>query len=106
MAPIRYPLFYPYANFGLGYNLLIINARMENESYGEATFQDWGMTYGVGFEIRPFKFIGLSIEWNHRVLNYELMDIDNIVSRRFKDADISKMNLTGNNVGLSLNLYY
>ncbi len=106
MAPIRYPLFYPYANFGLGYNLLIVNARMEGKSYGEATFQNWGVIYGVGFEIRPFKFIGLAIEWNHRVLNYELMDIDNTFINRFDDAGITQMNLTGNNIGMSLNLYY
>ncbi|MFH1213474.1 MAG: PEGA domain-containing protein, partial [Candidatus Neomarinimicrobiota bacterium] len=106
IAPIRYPLFYPYFNVGIGYNILIVDAVEDNKSMGSPIFQNWGLMYGIGVEIRPFKFIGLALEWNHRSMDYKLMDVDNNATVRFHDARITKMDLTGNNVGLSLNLYY
>jgi len=106
LAPIRYPLFYPYFNVGLGYNVLILDAVNDNTSMGSPIFQDWGLIYGAGVEVRPFKFIGIALEWDHRVMKYKLMDIDNNATERFKDDDITSMDLSGNNVGLSINLYY
>jgi TolB-like protein len=106
IAPIRYPLFYPYLDIGLGYNVLIIDGVEDNKSMGSPIFQNWGLIYGVGVEIRPFKFIGISLEWDHRVLNYRLMNVDNQVTERFKNADVTEMDLSGKNIGLSINIYY
>jgi hypothetical protein len=39
-------------------------------------------------------------------MKYKLMNIENKATQRFKDASISQMDLSGNTVGLSLNLYY
>jgi len=106
IAPIRYPLFYPYFNVGIGYNVLILDAVEDNKSMGSTIFQDWGLMYGVGIEVRPFKFIGLALEWDHRAMDFRLMNIDNNATDRFKNARVNEMDLSGNNIGLSLNLYY
>ncbi len=104
-APIRYPLFYPYFNIGLGYNLLVIQTHQGDKSFGGPLYQAWGMTYGGGLEIRPFKAIGFAVEWLHRRMDLELMDVDKVTDR-FKHAGLTKIPLGGNNVGVSLNLYY
>jgi len=106
LAPIRFPLFYPYFNVGFGYDVLIIDAVEDNELFNGPIFHSWGLMYGVGAELRPFKFLGLAFDWNHCSMNYKLMNVDNKATQRFKDADISQMDLAGNNIGLSLNLYY
>lgn len=106
LAPIRFPLFYPFCNVGFGYDVLIIDAVEDNKSMGSPIFHSWGLMYGVGAELRLFKFIGLACDWNHYNMKYKLMNIENKATQRFKDASISQMDLSGNTVGLSLNLYY
>lgn len=109
IAPIRYPLFYPYFDVGFGYNLLIMNLYREEESLGGPMYQSWGFIYGIGFEIRPIRFFGLSLEWNRKNADMQLMDMDKVTDR-FKDSsvnhDLDRINLTGNRIGLALNFYY
>ncbi len=105
LAPIRYPLFYPYFNIGFGYNLLFMTAYEDERSLGGPIYQSWGFVYGIGFEVRPLKPIGVSIEWNRRNMDMELMDIDKITDN-FKKYELDKIDLTGNNLGVSINLYY
>jgi hypothetical protein len=105
ISPINYPLFYPIFNIGFGYNLLFLNAHRENKSLGGPVYHSWGFTYGVGFEIRILKPIGISAEWNRRNMNMELIDIDQITDN-FDNNGLGKLNITGNNIGFSINLYY
>lgn len=104
-APIRYPLFYPYVDVGFGYNLLFMNAYYNEKSLGGPMYQSWGFIYGIGFEIRPIRFFGVSIEWNRKNLDMRLMDIDEVTDN-FKEYDLTKIDLTGNRVGVALNFYY
>ncbi|MBU4443835.1 PEGA domain-containing protein [bacterium] len=104
-APIRYPLFYPYIDVGFGYNLLFMNAYYNEKSLGGPMYQSWGFIYGIGFEIRPIRFFGVSIEWNRKNLDMRLMDIDEVTDN-FKEYDLTKIDLTGNRVGVALNFYY
>ena len=109
IAPIRYPLFYPYFDFGFGYNLLIMNLYHEEISLGGPMYQSWGFIYGIGFEIRPIRFFGLSLEWSRKNADMQLMDMDKVTDR-FKESsvnhDLDRINLTGNRIGLALNFYY
>ena len=105
LAPIRYPLFYPYFNIGFGYNLLFMTAYEDEKSLGGPIYQSWGFVYGIGFEVRPLRPIGVSIEWNRRNMDMELMDIDKITDN-FRKYKLDKVDLTGNNLGVSINLYY
>lgn len=105
ISPINYPLFYPFFNIGFGYNLLFLNAYEENKSLGGPIYHSWGFTYGVGFEVRVFKPIGISVEWNRRNMNMELIDIDQVTDN-FDDNGLGKLNMRGNNIGFSINLYY
>jgi hypothetical protein len=104
-APIRYPLFYPYVDVGFGYNLLFMNAYYNEKSLGGPMYQSWGLIYGIGFEIRPIRFFGVSIEWNRKNLDMRLMDIDEVTDN-FKEYDLDKIDLTVNRVGVALNFYY
>lgn len=111
IAPIRYPLFYPYFDVGFGYNLLIMNLYEDEKSLGGPMYQSWGFTYGIGFEIRPIRYFGLSLEWSRKNSDMQLMDVDEVTDR-FKDfntsddLELDKVNLTGNRIGVSLNFYY
>jgi len=104
-APIRYPLFYPYVDVGFGYNLLFMNAYYNEKSLGGPLYQSWGFIYGIGFEIRPIRFFGVSIEWNRKNLDMRLMDMDEVTDN-FKEYDLKNIDLTGNRVGVALNFYY
>ncbi|MGC9364845.1 MAG: PEGA domain-containing protein [Fidelibacterota bacterium] len=109
IAPIRYPLFYPYFDVGFGYNLLLMNLYRDEESLGGPIYQSWGFIYGIGFEIRPIRFFGLSLEWNRKNADMQLMDMDKVTDR-FQaasiDRNLERINLTGNRIGLALNFYY
>jgi len=111
IAPIRYPLFYPYFDVGFGYNLLIMNLYNDEESLGGPMYQSWGFIYGIGFEIKPIRYFGVSLEWSRKNSDMQIMDVDEI-SDRFKDFSTSddlkldEINLTGNRIGVSLNFYY
>ena len=105
IAPIRYPLFYPFFDVGFGYNLLIMNAYNDEESLGGPMYQSWGFIYGIGFEIRPIKLFGVALEWNRKNLDMQLMDVDEI-SDKFKDYELDTINMTGNRICISLNFYY
>jgi len=104
-APISYPFFYPYVNVGFGYNLLIMTAYRNEHSIGGPVYQSWGFMYGAGVEIRPFRFFGVAVEWNRKNMNMSLLDIDRVTDY-FKTNNLGEIDLTGNNVSLSLNLYY
>lgn len=104
-APIRSLLFYPYVDVGFGYNLLFMNAYYNEKSLGGPLYQSWGFIYGIGFEIRPIRFFGVSIEWNRKNLDMRLMDIDEVTDN-FKECGLDKIDLTGNRVGVALNFYY
>jgi len=104
-APVRYPLFYPYFDVGFGYNLLFMNAYYNEKSLGGPLYQSWGFIYGIGFEIRPIRFFGVSIEWSRKNLDMRLMDIDEVTDN-FEEYDLDKIDLTGNRVGVALNFYY
>ena len=103
--PIRYILFYPYLTLGLGYNVLALQAFHGDEAIGGPSYHSWGLIYGVGFEVRPIKPIGVAIEMNRRVMEMELMEIGRL-KRNYESQQLDKIRLTGNNLGLSLNLYY
>lgn len=105
LAPIRYILFYPYFNIGIGYNVFFMTAYENDESIGGPVYQSWGLVYGAGFEVKPFKFIGFSIELNRRNMHFELMDTGEVTDN-FKQHGLGNINLTGNNLGLSLYLYF
>ncbi|MCK4448710.1 MAG: PEGA domain-containing protein, partial [Candidatus Marinimicrobia bacterium] len=105
LAPIRYPLFYPYFNIGFGYNLLFMTAYEDEKSLGGPIYHSWGLIYGIGFEVRLLKPVGVAIEWNRRKMNMVLMDIDKVTDN-FKEYELDKIDMTGNNIGVSLNLYY
>ncbi|MBL7136291.1 MAG: PEGA domain-containing protein [Candidatus Marinimicrobia bacterium] len=105
LAPIRYPLFYPYFNIGFGYNLLFMTAYEDEKSLGGPIYHSWGLIYGIGFEIRFLKPVGVAIEWNRRKMNMVLMDIDKVTDN-FKEYELDEIDMTGNNIGVSLNLYY
>jgi len=105
IAPIRYPIFYPYFDVGFGYNLLLMNAYYDEQSLGGPVYQSWGLIYGIGFEIRPLRLFGISIEWSRKNMDMRLMDIDKVTDR-FKAFDLKKINLTGNRIAAALNLYY
>jgi len=105
IAPIRYPLFFPFFNIGYSYNLLLMNAYKNNKSLGTPTYQSWGLTYGFGFQIKPLKVIGISLDWNQRMMDMELMDLNQITDN-FKTNDMREIDLSSSNVGLSLDLYF
>ena len=105
LAPIRYPLFYPYFNIGFGYNLLFMTAYEDEKSLGGPIYHSWGLIYGIGFEVRLLKPVGVAIEWNRRKMNMVLMDIDKVTDN-FKEYELDEIDMTGNNIGVSLNLYY
>lgn len=105
IAPIRYPLFYPFFDVGFGYNLLLMNAFNDEVSLGGPMYQSWGFIYGIGFEIRPVKLFGIAIEWNRKTMDMQLMDVDE-VSDKFKDYELDAIDLTGNRIGISMNFYY
>ncbi|MFA4838729.1 MAG: PEGA domain-containing protein [Candidatus Neomarinimicrobiota bacterium] len=104
-APISYPFLYPYVNVGFGYNLLVMTAYRNEHSIGGPIYQSWGFMYGAGVEVRPFRFIGVAFEWNRKNMNMSLLDVDRVTDY-FKTNNLSKIDLTGTNVSLSLNLYY
>lgn len=105
LAPIRYPLFYPYIDAGFGYNCLIMTAYHEEESLGGPVYQSWGFSYGLGLEIRPLKILGVSLEWYRKNMDMRLMDVDKVTDH-FDFYDLNRINLTGNRIAASLNLYY
>jgi len=105
VAPIRYPIFYPFFDVGFGYNLLIMNAYKDEQSLGGPVYQSWGFIYGIGFEIRPIKLFGVALEWSRKNLDMQLMDVD-AVTDRFKDYGMDSIDLTGNRIGVTLNFYY
>lgn len=105
IAPIRYPLFYPFFDVGFGYNLLILNAYHGEKSLGGPIYQSWGFIYGIGFEIRPVRLFGVALEWSRKNLDMQLMDVD-AVTDRFKDYGMDSIDLTGNRIGVTLNFYY
>jgi hypothetical protein len=105
IAPIHYPIFYPYVDVGFGYNLLIMNAYYNEQSLGGPVYQSWGLIYGIGFEIRPLRLFGISIEYGRKNMDMRLMDIDKVTDR-FESFDLKKVNLTGNRIAAAINLYY
>jgi len=105
IAPIRYPLFYPFFDVGFGYNLLLMNAYNDEESLGGPMYQSWGFIYGIGFEIRPVKLFGIALEWNRKTMDMQLMDVDE-VSDKFRDYQLDAISMTGNRIGVSMNFYY
>ncbi|PIS28063.1 MAG: hypothetical protein COT43_07250 [Candidatus Marinimicrobia bacterium CG08_land_8_20_14_0_20_45_22] len=104
-APISYPFLFSYVNVGFGYNLLVMTAYRSEHSIGGPIYQSWGFRYGAGVEIRPFRSAGIAFEWNWKNMNMRLLDVDRVTDY-FKTNNLSKINLTGNNVSLTLNLYY
>lgn len=105
IAPIRYPIFYPYFDIGFGYNLLLMNAYYDEESLGGPAYQSWGLIYGIGFEVRPLRLFGISIEWGRKNMDMRLMDIDKVTDK-FEAFELKKINLTGNRIAAAINLYY
>ncbi|MCD6100424.1 MAG: PEGA domain-containing protein [Candidatus Marinimicrobia bacterium] len=105
VSPIRYILFYPYFNLGVGYNVLIVNVRRGNTSLGGPTYQSWGVTYGLGFEIRPIKLFGMAVEWNRRKMNMKIMDI-NKITRRFEERGFKSLDISGDHISVSVVFYY
>jgi len=105
IAPIRYPLFYPFFDVGFDYDLFIMNAYHDEKSLGGPIYQSWGFSYGIGFEIRPVKLFGVALEWRRKNQDMHLMDVDE-VSDKFKDYELDSIDLTGNRIGVSLNFYY
>lgn len=104
-ATIRFPIFYPFIDLGAGYNFLIQTAFEDERSLGGPVYHGWGMIYGLGVELKPFKFIGFSLEWMRRNGDLSLLDFDK-VSTNFKDAGLRKIDISGVNFGLALTLYY
>ena len=105
VAPIRYILFYPYFNIGGGYDVLLMTAYKNDESMGGPVYHSFGVIYGVGFELKPFKFIGVAVELNRRMMKMQIMDLDKVTDR-FKRRGLKDLDLSGNNLGFSLYLYY
>ncbi len=105
VAPIRYPLFYPYFNIGYSFNMLFMKAYDYAESIGGPSYASWGLVYGLGVEVRPFQALGISADWNRRSMIMQLMDIDDITDK-FSDSGLDEVDLTGNNIGISLNFYF
>ena len=106
IAPIRYPIFYPYFDVGFGYNLLLMNAYYDEQSLGGPVYQSWGVIYGIGFEIRPLRLFGISVEWSRKNMDMRLMDMDKVTDNFKEISELKKINLTGNRIAAALNLYY
>ncbi|MBO8131791.1 MAG: PEGA domain-containing protein [Candidatus Marinimicrobia bacterium] len=105
ITPVKYFLFYPFFNIGFGYNVLFLNVYHEIFSIGGPTYHTWGFNYGAGFEIRPIKPIGMSIEWNRRNMNLKLMDI-NKITKKFDENGLDRFDISGENISFSITFYY
>jgi len=109
MQPVGVLFFYPYVDVGVGYNLFFMTAYKDNKALGGVTYASTGLFYGAGIEFRFFKFIGVTAGWERRDMCMEfsgLWEMYEEVTNNFIEKGLDFMKLPGDNLSVSLNLYW
>jgi len=105
LTPFHSFMLHPYFNIGYGYNMLIMLPQKNGRDLEGLTFQAPGIFWGTGLEFRPLAFIGFAIDYNWRSMDMELIET-NKVSSRFVDKNLNQLNLSSQNIGMSIVFYH
>lgn len=105
IAPFDFPLIRPFANIGYGYNLLIMVPQKDGKNKEAITFHAPGFYWGFGIQLKPLPFMGFALDYNWRNMDMEIMETNDL-SDRFIEKEIDKLDISNNNVGISIIFYH